>query len=448
MNQQPSLHEQKTEQLRDLIAWFRHSSPYINVHRGRTLIISVNGEFIQNPAFQSFIHDIALLNALGVNLVLTHGARPQIEAAIKKQQLEPRLVEGLRVTDWACLQCVKETVGVIRTDIEALFSMGLANTPMAGANIQVTSGNFVIAKPLGVINGVDFQHTGDVRRINSTAIKNHLGNREIVLISPLAYSTTGEIFNLNAETIAIAMAEALKADKLLLFYDGHNPLYRPLTSLAEVSVAEAKKMMAQVPKDQLVHHPLHLALQACQRGVPRVHLLDMHIDGALLIELFTRDGLGLMLSTSPYEGMRQAKVEDVPGILELIKPLEDQGILVRRSREKLEIEIHHFIIMEREGMIIGCIALYPHAAEAIGEVACLAVHADYSKTGRGQSLLTYAEQQAKKIGLNTLVLLTTRTAHWFIERGFQEAEINSLPLSKQKFYNYQRKSKVFKKTLL
>ena len=439
----------KTDKLhKQFISDFRHAAPYIHAHRGRTFVLAFGGEAVAAADFPELVHDIALLHSLGIRLVLVHGARPQIERKLKTAGARIEYAHGLRITDDAALVCVKEAAGSVRVEVEALLSMGLANTPMSGARIRVSSGNFVIARPLGVRDGVDYCHTGEVRRIDSEAIHAHLNERRIVLLSPLGYSPTGEVFNLGAGEIATRTAAALGADKLIFMTEGNLPRDSRRRLLSKLDVNEANALIAS---GRRLHEETRLlmeyAIQACQQNVHRVHLVDRGISGALLLELFTRDGLGTLVTADEYEGLRQATIEDVGGIIELIKPLEDEGVLVRRSRELLEMEIDHFAVIERDGTIIACAALYPCEREALAELACLAVHPDYRNSGRGDRLLQYVENRAARAGIRKLAVLTTRTAHWFRERGFQPGERTDLPRRRKSLYNYQRNSKFFFKSL-
>ena len=427
---------------------FRHSAPYIHAHRDRTFVIAFGGEAIADNQFSDLVHDIALLHSLGIRLVLVHGARPQIEKKLKVNGSNFEYANGLRITDDIALTCVKEAAGSVRVEIEALLSMGLDNTPMSGARIGVTSGNFVIARPLGIRNGIDYCHTGEVRRVEGAAIRQHLEDRRIVLLSPLGYSPTGEVFNLSAEEIATATASELHADKLILLTEGdmlkdsRRRLIRQLT-LKEATSLLASKRQLPAPVERHLQHATH----ACQHGVRRVHLLDRQQSGALLLELFTRDGLGTLITADTYEDLREASIDDVGGILALIRPLEDEGILVKRSRERLEMEINHFLVIERDGTVIACAALYPCDKQPIAELACLAVHTDYHHAGYGDALLQTIEMQAKRTDIRKLVVLTTRTAHWFREHGFSAGDKSDLPARKKGLYNYQRNSRIFFKLL-
>jgi amino-acid N-acetyltransferase len=427
---------------------FRNAAPYINAHRGHIFVIVFGGEAIEDPTFPNLIHDIALLYSLGVKLILVHGARPQVEKRLKRIDSRIRYHEGLRVTDDTAMATVKEAVGCVRVEIEALLSMGLVNTPMSGMKLRVISGNFVIAKPLGVHDGIDYQHTGKVRKIDSEAIQRQLEEDNIVLLSPLGYSPTGEAFNVSAANIATATAASLPAHKLIFLMEGTGPYDEHHQPVRQMDLSEAQTMLNRQQElgDEIQRH-LNNAIKACRNDVDRVHLIDRHIDGALLKEIYTRDGVGTLITAEPYEGLRDANVDDAGGILELISPLERAGVLVRRSREQLELEIKHFGVFERDGMIVGCAALYPFPKEQLGELACLAVHPDYRRDGRGESLLTQIERKARSLRLTKLFVLTTQTAHWFVERGFVQGELSTLPIQRRELYNYQRNAKIFFKAL-
>jgi amino-acid N-acetyltransferase len=430
------------------VEWFRAASPYIHAFRGQTFVLVFGGEVVAEDRFIGLAHDIALLHSLGIRLVLVHGSRPQIEQRLRARGGENQYLHGLRVTDAEALACVKEAAGAVSVEIAALLSMGLANTPMAGARIRVSSGNFVTARPLGVLEGVDYLYTGMVRRIDHHGIRQQLDNGAIVLLSPIGYSPTGEVFNLSAQEVAAATAAALGARKYLCLVeaagleDAVGRLIRELT-LAEAEAALARReQLAPALVEGLAH-----AIDACRGGVRRAHLVDHRRDGALLLELFTRDGIGTMVTTDLYQDTRQATIDDVGGILTLIAPLEADGTLVRRSREHLEIDIGQFTVVERDGAIIACAALHPFPDEAVGELSCLAVHPDYRHGGYGEALLKRVAVEAGKLGIARLFVLTTHAAHWFQERGFVETGIGDLPVKRQQLYNIQRNSKVFIKQL-
>ncbi|MCL5669577.1 MAG: amino-acid N-acetyltransferase [Gammaproteobacteria bacterium] len=430
------------------VNWFRHAAPYIKTHRGRTFVITFGGEMAADARFAHFIHDIALLNTLGVRLVLVHGARPQIEQVLRERGVKTRYHNGLRVTGSEALACVKQAAGALRVEIEALLSMGVANSPMAGARIRAASGNFITARPLGVRDGVDFEHTGEVRRVDAQALQKALDDNAVVLLSPLGYSPTGEVFNLSAEDVATAVAVELRADKLLCLTEGPGLADEKKNLIRQLTLSEAQKLLSgKRALDAGVRRHLVCAVRACQNGVRRAHLINRRADGALLLELFTRDGIGTLIAGDAYEDTRAATIEDVGGILELIAPLEEEGVLVRRSRERLETEIGYFIVMERDGAVIACAALYPYAKEGVGELACFVVHPDYRDAGRGEALLEQIERKARQQKIKHLFVLTTHAPHWFAERGFKPGSLQDLPVGRQQLYNYQRNSKVLVKKI-
>ena len=425
------------------VSWFRSSSPYIHAHRNKTFVISFGGEAVLDEDFANHVHDFALLNSLGIRLVLVHGIRPQIDQRLNRLNTAPRFHNNLRITDDLALQCVKEAAGLVRVEIESLLSMGVANTPMAGSRLKVASGNFVTAKPIGVIDGVDFCHTGEVRRIDSTAIHQQLDQNNIVLMSPIGYSPSGEIFNLSAEQVATAVSIALKAEKLILLTEQNCCHPETEEQIQQMTTAEADAFLLQHPDiSDTISLPLKAAIQSCQAGIDRVHLIKRSHNGALLLELFTHDGIGTLISSIPFEELRPATLDDIGGLLELIKPLEQQGKLSKRSREKIEMEIADYIVIERDGLIIGCTALHPDAQSQSGAIACMAVHPDYQRSARGNRMLEYAYRKARQSGLKVLFVLSTQTMHWFIERGFLPSDIDSLPSHLKALYNPQRNSKI------
>jgi amino-acid N-acetyltransferase len=432
----------------EFVAWFRSVAPYINAFRGRTFVVAFGGEVVADGKFVELTHDFNLLASLGVRLVLVHGARPQIEQHLSCNEIEDVYHHGIRRTDAATMQCVKESVGRVRVEIEALLSLGLANSPMANADIRVAGGNFIIAQPMGVINGLDLLHTGKVRKVDVAAIRDRLEFGEVVLLSPLGYSPTGEVFNLTVEDVATAVAIALDADKLIFMMDTDGVTDRKGTLIPELTIAEANKVLSSKGKlSDDVALFLPCAIRACEAGVTRTHLISRHVDGAILHELFSDDGIGSMVVESPLSTLRDATINDIGGILTLLRPLEEEGVLVRRNRELLEREISYFVVLEHDRRIAGCAALYPFADEAAAELACLAVQPSYRNQGYGEVLLKHVSEEARSRGLRRLFVLTTHTAHWFVERGFKEVDIAELPEQKKSLYNYQRRSKVFAKTL-
>lgn len=430
------------------VQWFRSAAPYIHGFRGRTFVVAFGGEVVDDGKFVELTHDLNLLASVGVKLVLVHGARPQIERELDLRGIEQRYAGAVRITDEGALGCAKQASGRLRVEIEALLSMGLANSPMAGSEIRVASGNFVVARPRGIVNGIDMLYTGEVRKVEADAIRRRLDDNELVLISPLGYSPTGEIFNLTLEDVAAECAIALQAEKLIFLTDESGVADNDGKLMRELTVSDAQALLQTADKaGDFAAVYLPVAINACRGGVKRVHLVDRKLDGGLLLELFTHEGVGSMISQDSLELLRQATIDDVGGILQLIEPLEAGGTLAKRSRELLEIEIDRFIVLEHDQLIVGCAALYPSVEEQSGELACLAVHPHFQNAGGGEMLLRAVEKRARGLKLNRLFVLTTVTSHWFIEHGFESAPLSVLPARKAALYNYQRNSRVLQKVL-
>lgn len=430
------------------IRWFREATPYIKAHRGSTMVLCLPDTLLEDALFDSLIPDLALLSHLGVQLVLGFGLRSQINTKLQEQQSSSTVVDGLRVTDTNVLNEIVTAAGQTRTKFESVLSMGLPNTPMAGARLSVCSGNFVTAQPFGVLNGIDYQYTGTVRQVHGAEIRTHLSSGKIVLLPPIGYSLTGDVFNLQAEEIATQSAIELKADKLIFFVDSL-PLDADGNTIREASANTMERLAPQQINDDLMR-TLNRAISACRKGVSRVHLLSLRDPNALLRELFTRDGGGTLVTAERWENLRSASVEDISGIIELIAPLQESGTLATRSREQLESDVEHFVVCERDGMIIACAALFVDTTtteHALGEIACVATHPDYRGQGRAAELIDNLENRARSQQVKNLLLLSTRAAHWFIERGYAEQAPENIPQLRKLSYDENRKSKVFIKQL-
>ncbi|MBL4815262.1 amino-acid N-acetyltransferase [Shewanella benthica] len=430
----------------ELVDGFRHSASYVNSHRGKTFVVMLGGEALANKQFRSIINDIALLHSLGIKIVLVHGARPQIDEALADKAILPEYYNGVRITDEDAFKVIKQVVGGLQLDITARLSMSLSNTPMQGAQINVVSGNFVIAQPLGVDDGVDYCLSGKVRRIDVQGLKGQLESNSIVLLGPVAASVTGESFNLTAEEVATQIAVKLKADKMIGFSSQKGILDSTGQVLAELMPNDAQAILNDLDLSSSVCRGtkafLKASIDACRNGVSRCHFVSYLDDGALLQELFSRDGIGTQIVTESAERLRRAGIGDIGGILDLIRPLEQKGILVRRSREQLEMEIEQFMLIERDNLVIGCAAFYPFEEDNAGEFACLVVHPEYRDADRGSILLKNIIGQARVRGYSKLFALTTRSIHWFLEQGFDIVDVETLPDKKKQLYNYQRKSKI------
>lgn len=429
------------------VQWLRSVAPYIHAFRGKTFVVAFPGELVKAGALPVLAQDLSLLHALGIKVVIVHGSRPQVEEQLELRHIEARFHNGLRITDGPAMECAKEAAGELRLDIEAAFSQGLPNTPMAHAAIRIISGNFVTARPIGVIDGVDLEFTGVTRKIAFEAIHPILSAGGLVLLSPLGFSPTGETFNLTMEDVAVSAATALRADKLIFVTETDLPSDESGKPMHELTAMQANALLGKSVLPPDVAYYLQHCVKASRAGVPRVHMVPFSMDGSALLEIFSHDGVGTMVSTENLESLRGASIEDVGGILKLIEPLEADGTLVKRGRELIEREIDNFSVMEHDGVIFGCAALYPFPAEKMAEMACLIVNPEVQGEGDGERILKHMETRARAAGFKRLFVLTTRTAHWFLKRGFVQASVDDLPKDRQHMYNWQRKSIVLIKYL-
>ena len=436
------------KKLEAFVKWFRSATPFIHEFGERTIVIAFGGEVLTDGEMMQLAHDINVLVSLEIRVVLVHGTRPQVEDQLLQRGVVSKLVDGRRVTDDAALRCVKEANGIVRMEIEATLSTELANSPMAGADIRVSSGNFITAKPLGVRDGVDYMHTGQVRKVDTEGIVRRLDDDEVVLISPIGFSPTGDIFNCTLEDVATSVAIALKAEKLIFLTEtlgATDSKERLINELTAVQAQEALNSVRYGGQTEDIRLFLPCAIRAVREGVKRAHLISRHIDGALLMELFTHHGIGTMVVLEAPDRLRDAKLADIDGIMGIIDPLVAAGVLVKRERALIETEIDRFVVLEHENEIIGCAALYPFPNDKAVELACLAVNPFYRDGGRGERILHFVEKRAKEKGFKTLFVLSTQTTQWFVERGFVESDVSALPQEKQALYNYSRRSKIYSK---
>ena len=431
----------------DFVSWLRSVAPYIHAFRNKTFVVGFPGELVKAGKLESLVHDVALLQAMGMRIVLVHGSRPQVEEQLTLRKIEGRFSHGMRITDKPSLECAMEASGELRLDIEAAFSAGLPNTPMGNARIRVISGNFVTARPVGILGGVDFEHTGVTRKIESEAIRHALNSGALVLLSPLGFSPTGEVFNLAMEDVAASVAVSLDADKLIFMAEDDGVPSADHERIGEISEDSADDLLARGELHAEARFTLTHALRACKGGVERAHIVPFSKDGALLLELFTHDGIGTMVVEETLEALRSASIDDVAAIVSLIEPLEDDGTFVRRGRARIERDIDRFTVIEHDGVIFGCAALYTFPKSTMGELACLMVRPETQERGDGERLLKSIEQQARQAGVKNLFVLTTRTAHWFLKRGFRVGNLDQLPTMRREVYDWARRSQILIKPL-
>lgn len=414
----------------DFLTHFREAAPYIQNLSGKTLVVGISSSLLEGSTLAAIAADLRLLAGFGIRLVVVHGSRQQINRLAQAAGHTSAYHRNRRITDDDAMRYTKQACGMLHADLEAALSFkngDSIHTAQRNRPQRIAGGNFVTARPFGVLDGIDMQHTGRVRKIDTAAVKHALDNRAIVLISPIGHSLSGRSFNLSMTDIAEAAAIALEAEKLIFI----TPL-RGITDtegrlISNLTVPQAQALLAQnaVPAEQ--QRWLHAAVNALKSRVRRCQILSGSLPGSLIGELFTRHGTGTSIAGGDFVTIRPARSRDIAGIVRLIRPLEAQGILLPRSRTYLENHIGQFSILEDDGRLCGCVALKIYPEEAAAELSCLAVAPDTRDSGHGERLLEHIIAAAAAQGINRLFALSTQTGEWFLERGFCHAPADTLP---------------------
>ena len=421
------------------MAWLREAGPYIEQFRDRTFVVLLSDITRSEFILSRLVEDLVLLNSLGVRLILVQSTRQAIDAHSRDCGIEARYHERRRITDHALLKDIARLAGEVHSELQAAF---VRARHRHHSRAHLISGQFIHAKPLGIIDGVDHQLTGAVRNFETEALKSQLDHGQIACVSHLAHAPSGQMYNLASEEVAASIAVSMGADKLILLGEHAAITDSENQRISEITLAELTGLKADQPDD--IYFRVAASERAIRGGVARCHILGANIDGAILTELLTTEGSGTLITQEPTAKIRPARVDDLAGLLHLLSPLEASGALVHRSREKIEAEIGHFQVVEQDGRLLGSAALYPLDSHT-AELACLAVEPEQGAQTLGSQLLNAVESQAHEQGLDTLFVLTTQAQDWFKERGFSEASVDALPENRQSLYNFQRNSAVLRK---
>ena len=472
------------------VRMFRGSAQYIANHRNTLVIYHIPGDLLEWSGFKNLMDDIALTWLLGIKVIIVTGCRTQLDRRLQterqkqsfehqhqqnnnynnEEQQETRQHFGVRITDMNALRLLKEEAGHVRFEVERQLARSLrlhGGLNRNGCDGNVLSGNFYSAQPFGVIDGVDYMYTGFPRRVEVEKIRQcHISN-DIVLMTSLGASPSGEVFNVNSEFLAATVAGAMSASKVV-FFTVHGTAFRDKTKnkiiqnlrstdamnfLRHHKVRIHSKGFATIDDEEITHSEataetlikVGWALKALQKGVKRAHIIAP-TNGALLQELYTRDGSGTLISRDLYEGIRPANVNDINGIYELIEPLVNRGTLVPRSKTTLEKDINTYYVYTRDSLVVACAQL-KRFEDGFAEIGCMVVSKKYRSQGRGDAMLGYLERLSVQCGCSNVFVLSTQTMEWFIERGFKPASVDSLPPSRKAVYNHERKSKIYMKKI-
>jgi len=419
----------------------REALPYITRFAGEIFVIKFGGETLVGHNFIQMLPDIALLRSVGIRIVLIHGANPQIEAVSRVYGQKSKKRKGIRITDEKTMAVVQQASSSVTQKILASFS-ALNKTKFY---LKGFVGNVVKACSLGIINETDYQFTGKVESIETGTLLEVLDDNFIPILSPLGMDDLGTVFNINADSLAVEVAVALQARKLIFLtnVDGvmeNGELIQELTPHQARELLSKKNVVTggMIPK-------LEACIASCENGVRRAHLLNYKREGIILLEVLSQHGLGTMVNANPYKNIRKAILADVESLMNLTSPMMDSGMLIKRTWNEYEAGIHEFVVFEKDTLVSGCGALRVFRGRQTGEIYCLAVDEKVRDRGYATEIIEYLENQARERGVKTLFTLSRGTQEWFLQRGFTYTSAKKLPPDRP--FDPTRKSKILKKVI-
>lgn len=435
----------KAEQIRSVIR-------YIKRFNNAVIVIYIDDEIIDSPLFSSHIRDISLIHQAGLNVVIIPGARNHIDKILSEANISWEIKNSCRVTTPDAMQLIKTA---------AFETSNIIMTSLAGEHLTAVIGNWVRARGKGVIDGFDYGSAGEIDKLEIDSIKTVLEKGFIPIFPCIGWSLTGKPYNISSMQLAEEIAIYLKADKLFYIVPQaeitkDNFIIPETTGLSEegcipaLSIAELNQFIdlninnpAKNETTEKILFLLSLAKEACNKGVRRSHILNGHSDGVIPCEIFSDLGSGTMIHTNSYGNIREMKIEDIPGVLRVIRPYVQRGILLPRSDEQLLSELNDFIVYELDGGIRACAALHIFDDNQ-GEIAALAVDSSCSHIGIGPQIMSHLIDKARKMNLSSVFVLTTQTADWFENIGFKPDSIETLPEKRKKLWTPNRNSKLFR----
>jgi amino-acid N-acetyltransferase len=414
---------------------------YIPQFREKTFILAVDGAIVTDENFATLLLDVAVLRSLSIRVVLVHGASAQIKALAREQNVKTSDLDGGGITDAATLQLALTAANRLTHEILEGLS---AN------DLRAASTNVVIAHPEGIIQGVDHLFTGKVERVDVQLLQTLLAQDVIPVIPPLGFDGDGKTYRVNSDGVAVAVAEALKAVKLI-FITSQDGILVQGRLIRQMLVADLESVLALQKNDiapEQLSKVLH-AIAACKAGVPRVHIINGKVDEGLLAEVFSNDGIGTLIYANEYQQIRRAMKKDVRAIQLLTKAAVESDELVKRTRAVIEKSLGDYYIFEIDKNPVACVALHVYPEQKKGELACLYVNPSYENQGIGRKLIQFVENKAREMGLIELLTLSTQAFTYFQSKGgFAEGTPDDLPPARAKIYEQSgRNSKVLVKKL-
>jgi len=448
---------------------FRGSAAYIASHRDSTMVFHIPAELLEWEGFGGLVDDLALAWLLGIKLVIVVGCRSLVDRQLEALGIAAKVSDGRRVTDRDTLEVVKMQAGYARFEVERMLaralSHGCSRNDASGCVFEkanVVSGNFYTAQPVGVLDGTDFEYSGILRRVDTDKVHQAHSNSDVVLLTNLGVSPSGEHFNMISESLAADVAGSIQASKIF-YFTSEDIVLRDSTDRAvpSLQLSEAREMLRHrqyaleqhrfrsghgqdlAPIERETVEKIGWSVAALEKGVPRAHLVCPR-DGSLLQELYTRDGAGLLIGRDLYEDFRPADAADVPEIYGLMRPLCDAGVLGRRTRGMIERDIGSYHVYTRDEEILTVGQLHFMEGDS-AEICCIAQSQECTDPRKRNAMLGYLERLCVNNGADTIFVLSTQTMQWFREKGFYPAGIDALPPSRRRVYDYSRNSKIYVK---
>jgi amino-acid N-acetyltransferase len=414
---------------------------YVPQFRDRVFVIALDGAVVEDENFSNLLLDIALLRSLRIGVALVHGAGHQIKRLAEQTRQAPSNLDGTGVTDPATLQLALTAANRVTHEVIE----GLAAVDLSGAY-----GNALVAHPAGIIRGLDYQMTGRVERVNIAMLQALLEHDIVPVIPPLGCDGEGRTYRLNSDAVAVEVARALRAVKLIYLSAG-GIVRRGEEPLRQLSVEEAQALLtgARAEIAETLVSKLENAVRAARGGVPRVHIIDAQVEEGLLAEVFSNEGVGTLVHANEYQAIRRAQKKDARAIFKLIQAGIENDELVRRSRQEIERQIGEYFVFEVDANPVGCVAVHSYPEQRKAELACLCVDGKFENQGIGAKLTHYAEAQARSLGAAELFCLSTQAFNFFVQKGgYHLGTPDDLPPSRRERYERSgRRSLVLTKQL-
>jgi len=435
------------EKMREQVELIRQAFEYVQLFKAKTIVLKVDGSVMNHPFLPLLVKDLVLLHRQGIQILLVPGAKERIDDVLQRYSISWESVGGVRISTPEAIPFIKMAAFDVSNRLMTLLAENNANAII---------GNWVRARSLGVIKGVDYQNTGTVEKINVELVRKTLEEGLIPIFPNIGWSGSGKPYNISSNELACVLASVLKAEKL--FYISRHmgvdvkdytlPEGVPVSSegvATHLSVQQADRfleMNTEKRQDEMLEL-IHLGCKACREGVARVHIVNGGGEGVILQEIFSSRGCGTMIYTNEHENIRSLRIADIPEVLRIMSPYVEEEILLPRGEQDLKDQLDHFVVYEVDGILHACGAMIPSAEEkGRGEIAAITVDRTYEGFGIGKRILSYLVDRARNSGTKHLYVLTTQTTDWFLQFGFEEGSVEDLPADKRRDYNSLRNSRV------